>query len=106
VPRFLVTYHGSEMPHEPEAIAEARDAFMDWATKRGSALVEPGDPISSFKTMDQSGTRDGGADGAFNGWSVVEADDIDAALEMLQDHPFIGRGGQLQVGQPIEFAMG
>ena len=35
--RFLVTYHGSEMPHDPEAIAQARDAFIQWAGKTGAA---------------------------------------------------------------------
>jgi hypothetical protein len=71
--RFLVTYHGSEMPHDPEAIAQARDAFIQWAGKTGAALVEPGDPIRSFKTIDRSGTREGAAEGPFNGWSVIEA---------------------------------
>jgi hypothetical protein len=101
--RFLVTYHGSEMPHDPEAIAQARDAFIQWAGKTGAALVEPGDPIRSFKTIDRSGTREGAAEGPFNGWSVIEADDADAALQILNDHPFIDRGGQLQVSQPLEF---
>jgi len=35
--RYLVTYHGSEMSHEPEAMAEARPAFMVWAQKAGPA---------------------------------------------------------------------
>jgi hypothetical protein len=91
------------MPHDPEAIAQARDAFIQWAGKTGAALVEPGDPIRSFKTIDRNGTRQGAAEGPFNGWSVIEADDADAALQILNDHPFIGRGGQLQVSQPLEF---
>lgn len=33
--RFLVTYHGSEMPHEPEAMAQARDALIRWAGTTG-----------------------------------------------------------------------
>ena len=40
------------------------------------------------------------ADGPFNGWSVIEADDADAARQILEDQPFIGRGGQLQVSEP------
>ncbi len=91
------------MPHEPEAIAQGRDAFIQWAGKTGAALVEPGDPVRSFKTIDRNGTREGAAEGPFNGWSVIEADDADAALQILKDHPFIGRGGQLQVSEPLEF---
>ena len=100
--RFLVTYHGSEMPHEQEAIAQARDAFIQWASKTGAALVEPGDPVRSFKTLDRNGTREEAAEGPFNGWSVIEAEDVDAAIRILADHPFVGRGGQLQVSEPLE----
>jgi hypothetical protein len=101
--RFLVTYHGTEMPHEPEAMARSRDAFIQWAGKTGAPLVEPGAPVGTSKTLSRDGSGDGPADGPFNGWSVVEADDVDAALELLRDHPFIERGGILQVSVPVEF---
>jgi hypothetical protein len=37
--KFLVTYHGSEMSHDPEAMAKAREAFLAWAAKTGDALA-------------------------------------------------------------------
>jgi hypothetical protein len=30
-------------------------------------------------------------------YSVVEAEDMDAAVEIMRDQPFVGRGGKLQV---------
>ena len=33
--------------------------------------------------------------------SVVEAADADAVAEILKDHPFIGRGGSLQINEPV-----
>ena len=100
MPRFLVTYHGSNMPHDPEAMAKARDAFMQWAGKTGAALVDPGAPIGATQTVSSHGPQDGLADGPFNGWSVIEAADEKAAATLLADHPFIGRGGVLQIGAP------
>ena len=100
MPRFLVTYHGSNMPHDAESMAKARDAFMHWAGKTGSALVDPGAPIGASRTISSKGTQDGLADGPFNGWSVIEADDLNAAAKLLADHPFIGRGGALQINEP------
>ena len=100
MPRFLVTYHGSNMPHDPESMAKARDAFMQWARKAGSALVEPGAPVAGARTVSSEGTKNGAADGPFNGWSVVEAQDMNAAAKVLADHPFIGRGGVLQISEP------
>jgi hypothetical protein len=100
MPRFLVTYHGSNMPHDAESMAKARDAFMHWAGKMGHALVDPGAPIARTLTVSSSGTNEGLADGPFNGWSVIEAGDLNAAAKLLADHPFIGRGGVLQVNDP------
>lgn len=99
MPRFLVTYHGGEMPHDPESMARARDAFMVWAGKTGPALVEPGAPIGATRTISRQGTGNGLAEGPFNGWSVIEAADLNAATKLLSDHPFIGRGGILQVNE-------
>lgn len=102
--RFLVTYHADDMPHDPESMATARQAFMTWATKTGSALVEPGAPIRSTSTVAASGwDRQGHTDSPFNGWSVIEAADADAAAQLLSDHPFIARGGTLQISEPVEF---
>lgn len=100
MPKFLVTYHGSNMPHDPESMSKARDAFMQWAGKTGRALVEPGAPIGATRTLSSHGTGDGVAEGPYNGWSVIEASDLNEAAKLLQGHPFIGRGGVLQINEP------
>lgn len=98
--KFLVTYHGGNMPHDPESMAKARDAFMQWAGKTGPALTEPGAPIGATRTVSSHGTHDGVAEGEYNGWSVIEASDLNEATKLLQGHPFIGRGGVLQINEP------
>src|SRR5262249_46466274 len=95
--RFLITYHGSEMPHDMESMMKAREAFMQWAAKTGAALPEPGAPVQSAMTLSRDGTAEGMAEGPFNGWSVIEAADANEAVELLRDHPFLGRGGILQI---------
>jgi hypothetical protein len=35
------------------------------------------------------------------GWSVIEAADREAAVRIVRDHPFISRGGILQVSEPV-----
>ncbi|MGO8956668.1 MAG: hypothetical protein ACLQFR_04760 [Streptosporangiaceae bacterium] len=88
------------MPHDPESMAGARDAFTQWAAKTGDALVEPGAPIGSTRTVSSSGTQDGPAAGPVNGWSVLEAANAEEAAQKLTDHPFIARGGVLQISEP------
>jgi hypothetical protein len=101
--RFLVTYHGSDMPHDPDSMARAREAFMQWAAKTGDALADPGAPVRAFSTLSSSGAGEGPAEGPITGWSVIEADDAAGAARLLDDHPFIGRGGVLQIAEPVAF---
>ena len=102
MPRFLVTYHGGgEVPHDPEVMARIRASFMQWASKTGPALVDPGAPIAGRRAVSSRGVTEGAADGPIDGWSVVEAANMSEAAEILKDHPFVGRGGILQISEPV-----
>jgi hypothetical protein len=99
--RFLVTYYAGDMPQDPESIAQARRAFIQWAAKTGAALADVGAPIRSATTISSNGIHDGIPAGPFMGWSVIEAEDGNAAVRLMEDHPFISRGGLLQLNEPI-----
>ena len=99
--RFLVTYYTGDMPSDPASVADARDAFRRWAGKIGAALADIGEPVRSATTVSGNGVTDGAARQACMGWSVIEALDGDAAVRMMRDHPFIGRGGVLQISEPV-----
>jgi hypothetical protein len=99
--RFLITYYAGDMPQDPESIAQARRAFTQWAAKTGAALADLGAPIRSATTISSDGIHDGAPTGSFMGWSVIEAEDRNAATSLLGDHPFLGRGGILQISEPI-----
>lgn len=76
-------------------------AFMAWVNQVGSALVDPGAPLGSSAVVTSGDVADGVAEGPAAGYSILEADDLSAAAELLQNHPFVGRGGTLQVSQAI-----
>lgn len=95
--RFLVTYHGGGMPEGDAERQQAMAAFGEWVSRTGAALVDPGAPLGPSKTVSQKSVSDGPASGPSGGYSVIEADDIDAAVELVRTHPFIARGGELQV---------
>jgi hypothetical protein len=94
--RFLVTYHGGGAP-APEQAKEAMAAFMAWATATGDALVDPGAPFGPARTVSSGSVSDGPAVGPANGYSIIEAADIDGAVDLVKNHPFVSRGGSLQV---------
>jgi hypothetical protein len=99
--RFLVLYHTGEMTSDQASVADARDAFRQWAAKTGAALADLGEPVRSAVTVTRDGARDRTASEPLMGWSVIEAADRDAAARLLQDHPFISRCGVLRIIEPV-----
>jgi hypothetical protein len=89
------------MPQDPESIAETRRALIQWAAKTRTALADMGAPIRSATTISSDGIHDGTPAGPFMGWSVIEAEDSDAAIRLMEDHPFISRGGIVQLSEPV-----
>jgi len=98
---FLVTYHGGGMPETEEGRRQATADFGAWVGKVGDALVDPGAPLGPAKTVSADAVRSGSAAGPATGYSVLRAGGLDAAVDLVRDHPFIGRGGSLQVTEAV-----
>ena len=96
--RFLVTYHGQGMPDDPEMMEQAKAAFLAWVDQAGDALVDPGAPVQMVRQV-ASGSPEAPVE--IGGYSIIEADDAEAAAAVLASHPYVGRGGTLQVNQVL-----
>jgi hypothetical protein len=44
---------------------------------------------------------DGAAPGPFNGYSILDAADLDSAVDLVRSHPCVERGGSLQVSEAV-----
>jgi len=71
------------------------------AIATGRALVDPGAPLGASKTVSAGSVAEGAAPGPANGYSVLEATDLDRAADLVRDHPYVARGGSLQVSQAV-----
>jgi hypothetical protein len=95
--KYLITYHGGGgMPPNPEAAAKMKAAFGAWLQSTGKAVVDPGAPVAK-KTSVAKGT----ALPAFEigGYSIVQAESEQDVVRILKTHPFVERGGTLQVNE-------
>jgi hypothetical protein len=101
MPTFLVTYHGGGMPADEEGRQQAMAAFGAWVGKVGEALTDPGAPLGPAMTVSSGGAHEGQADGRTAGYSILRADDMDAAVDLVRDHPFVTRGGSLTVSEAV-----
>jgi hypothetical protein len=94
--KVLITYVGDGMPREPEVMAQAKAAFGMWLQTAGDAVVDPGAPVT---TVAQVAAGKPAPTAEIGGYSIIEATDLDAAKELLSTHPFVGRGGTLQISE-------
>ena len=63
-----------------------------WIAGLGDAVVNPGTPLGMSKTVSSDGVADDGGSNPLMGFSVVEADSMDAALEMAKSSPHLEIG--------------
>jgi hypothetical protein len=103
MPKFIFAYHGGGMPETPEEGARMMAAWNDWYADMGDALVDGGAPVGQSMTVSPTGvTGDGGAN-PLSGYTVVNADSVEAACEMAKGCPMIADGsGSVEVAPVIE----
>jgi hypothetical protein len=103
MPKYLVTYHGSGgVPSTPEAAEQVHAAPGAWVASVGPAMVDPGAPLAASKAVSSGGIGDGPATDPIAGYTLLRADDLDKAVQLVENHPFIARGGTLQVSEAVD----
>jgi hypothetical protein len=91
--KFVFLYRGPATPmadFTPEQSAEQMRAWGEWMGRAGSALVDGGAPFGARTSVADDGTGPEPVD--LNGYSIVEADGLDAARALLDGHPFLSEG--------------
>ena len=74
-----------------------------WLEGLGEAVVNPGTPLGKSKTVSAEGVTDDGGPNPLAGFSIVEADNMDAALEMAKACPFVEMG-TIEVAEAMELS--
>jgi hypothetical protein len=104
MPKFIFAYHGGKMPETEEARAAEMAAWGEWMSGLGPALVDPGNPAGPSKTVSSKGVEDNGGANPISGYSLVNADNIDAAVAMAKGCPIL-KTGSIEVAEAIEIQM-
>jgi len=99
--KFVVLYIGSMSAESqiaestPEQAEAGMKAWTDWAARTGDALVDFGTPLGVGKVVSGSGVSD--TTTGVGGYSILQADDLDAAAELVKDHPHFMSGGESSI---------
>lgn len=71
----------------PEQQAEGMKAWMEWARKCGSNLVDLGQPLANGVSLTQAGGTP--ANSQVAGFSILQAANLAEAEQLLQGHPHL-----------------
>lgn len=102
MPKFVLAYHGGKMPETEEEGARAMAQWQAWLGGLGGAVVDGGNPVGLSKTVSAAGVADNGGSNPLSGYSLIMADDIDAACAIAKGCPIIEAEGSVEVAEAIE----
>lgn len=95
--KFLVLYRATMSANEmmasstPEQMKAGMDAWGAWMARVGPVLVDGGSPLGSGQHVEKGATA--GSDMQVTGYSMLQADSMDAAVDMLRNHPHLDTPG-------------
>lgn len=98
--QYVLAYIGGNHPSDPEEGAKHRADWMAWVQGLGEAVVNPGTPLSGTKSVTSSGVSDSSS--TMSGFSIVEADSMEAAIEMAKSCPFLDIDGTIDVSEVMQ----
>ncbi len=103
MPEFIVTYHGGKKPETPEEGQKGMADWKAWAASLGAALTNPGTPVGLTQTLTKDGISSDRPPNPLMGFSIVKADNMDAAIKLLEDCPHLHYfEGTLEVSEMME----
>lgn len=81
----------SKMP--AEMVAQMNAAFGAWLQEVGTAVVDPGAPMGNVSEH---------AKAEIGGYTILQAESLEAAQALLDSHPFYKRGGYFDLYEMVE----
>ena len=102
--KFMVLYRSSASAADqmganftPEQRQQAMQAWMAWYGKAGDRVVDGGSPLGESHDVAGSAAQPKGS--YIGGYTIIEAASVGDAEAVLRSHPFVARGGALQINE-------
>ncbi len=98
--KFLITYHAPAAPADapemsPEDMQAVMGQWMEWAGRVGDGMVDFGTPLGAGTRVTTEGTSPSSRE--VTGYTMIEAEDLDAAVALAQAHPHLNMPGGCEI---------
>lgn len=101
---YVFTYYNEPAFKNKEEGANYMKKWLEWTDSLGKALVNPGVPLNKAKTVSSDGVSDNNSSNRLTGYSVVQAESMEAATEMAKKCPHLEHG-TVDVAEAMEMKM-
>jgi hypothetical protein len=101
---YVLAYYGEPKFESPEAGAKHMAKWKAWMGALGAVVINPGAPFGKTKTVSAKGVSEGGGANRLVGYSIVQADSIEAVLEMAKRCPHLEHG-KIDVAEVMDMKM-
>lgn len=100
---YMIAYIGGDHPKSPEEGKAHQMKWMAWVKGLGAAATKPANPLMQSHMISGDGVSTDGV--VMSGYTVVEAENIEAAIEMAKDCPFLDINGSVQVSKIMRMSV-
>jgi hypothetical protein len=100
--QYVIVYLGGDKPASPEEGKQHLAKYKAWLASLGESVISPMNPIKNTSTLNSDGTVSTGSTTTMSGYTIIEAQSIEAALEMAKSCPFLDIGGSLEVSELMQ----
>lgn len=100
MPKFVLAFRGG-MPKSPEEGQKMMADWNAWMDALGGALVDKGAGFGKSRFL-AGPDREQKAGDPLSGYSVVEAADFDAAVDIARKNPIFALGGTIEIAEMMQ----
>ena len=102
MPNYVLTYVGGSMPESEEEGQAVMAAWGRWYEGLGAAVVDAGNPFGPSASVASDGSVSQGAPSGLTGYTVIAADDLEAATAQAKGCPHLDAGGRVDVYETFQ----
>ena len=99
MPKYAIVYLGGEQPSTPAEGQRHFARYRDWLSSLGESVVSPANPFRNTTTVHPDGSVTDGGNTGMSGYTIIETESMEAALEAARACPFLDIGGSLEVSE-------
>ena len=100
--QYVLVYLGGDQPSTPEEGQKHFAKYQEWLSSLGPAAISPMNPFKDTHTINPDGAVTPGSTTTMSGYTIIEADSLEKALEISKACPFLDMNGSIEVSELIK----